>query len=246
MHHTCLNCNTSYEGNFCPHCGQKAKTHRITFAAIMHDIPHSVFHVDKGLFYTFAQMLYKPGTVLKNYIDGKRVNYFSPFAYVFLLSAVSSFVTHAIQEQMSVHVSNKDMMLFPGMAMFFYHYPALMFCLLAPFISLWSWLFNLDFKYNYWENLVLNTYLIAQFNLIFILYVGAQAMHWYNSPNVTPVLLAFLAYVTFAYVQFFKRKMGGMRIVRNVLMFLFIALTLITGLSVFGFMTPWWNFYQPR
>lgn len=243
MEANCLNCGTAYKGNFCPECGQKHNTHRITFQAILHDIPHSVLHIDKGLFFTFRQLIYMPGKLIKNYLSGKRVNYFSPFAYLFLLCAVSSFVTHFTAARLHTGTEISSSILFPRVAVFFEHYPALMFCILTPFISVWSWLFNSDMKYNYWENFVINTYLIAQFNLFFIIFSIAKLMHWYSFRNVTPMIILFLGYTTFAYLQLFKRKFSISRIFLNTTMFLLIALTLITGLSITGFMTPWWNIH---
>lgn len=242
MKHSCLNCDASYEGRFCPDCGQKSNTHRITLQAILHDIPHSVFHIDKGLFYTFWQMLYKPGKVVKNYVDGKRVKYFAPIAYVFLLSAVSSFVTRSTEHYANVAISLPKGILFPEIAQFFRHYPALMFCTLAPFISIWSWLFNRRSGYNYWENLILNIYLIAQFNIFYMLFNLAVLLHFYNSGNVTPVIVFFLAYIVFAYRQFFNPASTVSGVFNNILMFLCITFTLLNGLVLTGFMTPWWIF----
>jgi hypothetical protein len=240
MEHVCLNCNAGYVGKFCPDCGQKSSTHRVTFHAILHDIPHSVFHIDKGLFYTFWQMLYMPGKLVKNYVDGKRVKYFAPLAYLFLLSAISSFVSHYTEHSITAGSNMPSGILFPEVGRFFRQYPALMFCLLTPFISIWSWLFNLKSGYNYWENLILNIYLIAQFNIAYILFRLAKMWHWYDSGNVTPVIILFLAYITFAYAQFYNRPVSLGRVLNNIVMFLCIAFTLLNGLMLTGFMTPWW------
>ena len=183
-----------------------------------------------------------PGKVVKNYVDGKRVKYFTPFAYVFLLSAVASFLSHSATDYLKMRFEIPSGLLFPKAALFFRHYPALMFCILTPFISLWSWLFNLKSGYNYWENLVLNIYLIAQFNIFYMLFSAALLLHWYDSGNLTPVIVLFLTYITFAYVQFFNRPFSLARLLNNIVMFLFIAFTLLNGLVVTGFMTPWWNF----
>src|ERR1700744_5125781 len=89
MQVTCLNCDTLYEGNFCPECGQRVKTHRVTFETVLHEIPHSFFHLEKGFFFTFKQMSLRPGQAIKEYLAGKRVNYLSPFAYLILLCTIT-------------------------------------------------------------------------------------------------------------------------------------------------------------
>ena len=235
----CLNCNTEYVGKFCPECGQKSSTHRITFAAILHEIPHSVFHIDKGLFFTFIQLLYRPGYAIRDYLSGKRVKFFTPISYLLLLCAASSVFYHLVsvadvQERISPGI------LFPKLALFFTDYPALMLCALTPFISFWSWLFNRDKQYNYWENVVLNIYIIAQFNLFFIINTLLHVLGIYTSGKVTPMLICFISYLVFTYSQFFRSKFSLKRLLKNTAMILLIVFTLITGLSVVGFMTKWW------
>lgn len=237
---TCLNCGTAYAGNFCPECGQKKNTHRITFAAILHEIPHSVFHIDKGFFYTFIQLLYRPGYAIKDYLQGKRIRYFSPIAYLLLLCAASSVFNHQVADVINEKATMPDDILFPRLAIFFAHYPALMLCALTPFLSLWSWLFNRDKQYNYWENVVLNIYIIAQFNFFFIINTLLRALGIYNSGKVTLMLICFMTYLVFTYTQFFKSRFSFKRLLKNIGMFVLVALTLLTGLSVIGFMTRWW------
>lgn len=241
MQGTCLNCETAYSGKYCPNCGQKKDTHRFSFATIIHDIPHSVFHIDKGLFFTFLVLLYKPGKAIKDYIAGKRVNYFQPFAYLFLLSAASSFVAHkaAMYEPTPVDITHRLLNL--RVAVFFAHYPALIFCTILPFISFWSWIFNKNTGYNYWEHIVLNTYLIAQFNVFFIIRSITGIVTNNPSHSVTLLIIVFMGYMVFAYLQFFKNKTSLANVLTNTTMFILIALTLITCLSITGFMTPWWK-----
>ena len=86
----CKNCANKVVSNFCSFCGQANHTKRIDAHYIIHDIPHSVFHVDKGLPYTFIQLTTNPGKALLEYLKGKRVKFFKPFAYVIILSTISS------------------------------------------------------------------------------------------------------------------------------------------------------------
>ena len=239
---SCLNCGTEFDGNFCPNCGQKAHTERITLMSILHEIPHSIFHVDKGFFYTFIQLLRRPGKAIRECIAGKRVKYYGPFAYLFIMSALSSLAGHLAAEYLEkykhIHISISPLLLFPAAAVFFSKYLGLMFSLFIPFISFWSWLFNRDSKYNYWENLVMNTYLIAQFNLFLIIEYVLVIMNVLHG-SLTPIFIVFFSYIGFAYFQFFQSKMTGMLIAKRVLMFIMIIFTMLTGLSL-TFMTPWW------
>jgi hypothetical protein len=89
----CKNCEHHFKGNYCPHCGQTSATERIGAKYFLHDIPHSIFHIDKGFWYSFKSLFTHPGVTLKNYLDGKRAKHFKPFAYLFIISTITIIVT---------------------------------------------------------------------------------------------------------------------------------------------------------
>lgn len=68
----CLNCGTPLQGAFCHACGQKAHIHR-TISGIMHDLVHGVLHLDGKLWNTLPLLVFKPGRLTREYIEGKRV-----------------------------------------------------------------------------------------------------------------------------------------------------------------------------
>lgn len=98
-HHAsaCLNCGTALADHFCAHCGQPAATHRFTLRhLLLHDLPHSVWHVDKGLLYTFRQMLTRPGLTIREYLAGQRARHFRPISYLLLLIGGSALLISAL------------------------------------------------------------------------------------------------------------------------------------------------------
>jgi Protein of unknown function (DUF3667) len=96
MEHTtiCKNCNCTFEGNFCNHCGQPADTHRISLHYIWHDLQHGLFHFDNGLFYTAKQLLTRPGYAVREFIAGKRVRHSKPLAFVVVLATLYGLLYH--------------------------------------------------------------------------------------------------------------------------------------------------------
>ena len=46
MSDICKNCSTPVSGKYCSNCGQSTATARINFHYIIHEIQHSIFHVD--------------------------------------------------------------------------------------------------------------------------------------------------------------------------------------------------------
>lgn len=86
---TCPNCNTLFEGHFCPNCGQKAHIHR-SLAAIGHDIVHGVLHLDGKLWNTLPLLVFRPGELTRRFIAGERAKFVSPMA-MFLFTVFAMF-----------------------------------------------------------------------------------------------------------------------------------------------------------
>ncbi|WP_435418693.1 DUF3667 domain-containing protein [Parerythrobacter aurantius] len=86
----CLNCGTGLQGDFCHSCGQKAHIHR-TISGILHDLVHGVLHLDGKLWETLPLLVFKPGRLTRDYIEGKRARHVSPMA-MFLFSVFMMFV----------------------------------------------------------------------------------------------------------------------------------------------------------
>ena len=81
----CLNCHNKYEGNYCPQCGQSAATQRFTVKSALsqtldvwgmgnRSLPRSVWH-----------LVTRPGQMIGDYLDGKRMPYFPPVKMLFVL-----------------------------------------------------------------------------------------------------------------------------------------------------------------
>lgn len=100
--HECLNCGTSYNGKYCPHCGQGAKEKRLTFADIFNNLLGLVLNMEKGFLYTVLCLLLRPGHMIRDYIEGKRVRYTRPIQLLFILATVSIAVNYFFDDGTSV------------------------------------------------------------------------------------------------------------------------------------------------
>lgn len=80
----CLNCDTEFEGNFCPECGQRADTGRFTVRFIFENLLKAILSNDGGVWITLKSLFTKPGQMMVDIINGKRKSYFSPFPMLFL------------------------------------------------------------------------------------------------------------------------------------------------------------------
>ena len=80
----CLNCDTEFEGKFCPECGQRADTGRFTVRFIFENLLKAILSNDGGVWITLKSLFTKPGQMMVDIINGKRKSYFSPFPMLFL------------------------------------------------------------------------------------------------------------------------------------------------------------------
>lgn len=90
----CLNCGTPLIGSHCHNCGQTAHVHR-TLGAFFHDLLHGVFHFEGKVWRTLPMLVFRPGKLTREYIDGRRASYVSPLA-LFLFSV---FIMFAVIQQ---------------------------------------------------------------------------------------------------------------------------------------------------
>jgi hypothetical protein len=77
----CLNCERelSLEDNFCPVCGQVNDTNRLSVKQYFSEYLSGFFEFDNRFLRTVVPLLIKPGTVSKNYVNGRRIYYANPF-----------------------------------------------------------------------------------------------------------------------------------------------------------------------
>jgi Protein of unknown function (DUF3667) len=93
METTCKNCGAHSNQTFCGSCGQKMHVHRFdTKHILLHEIPHSILHLDKGFLLTTKALIKRPGHFIREYIEGKRANHYGPIQYVFIIGIVLGFI----------------------------------------------------------------------------------------------------------------------------------------------------------
>jgi len=78
---TCLNCERtiSTNDNFCPNCGQINNTNRISLKYYFSEYLTGFFSFDNRFFKTIIPLIFKPGKVTREFIEGKRKKYVNPF-----------------------------------------------------------------------------------------------------------------------------------------------------------------------
>lgn len=91
----CANCGAALSGQFCGQCGQRAHLHR-SLGDVFHEVLHGVTHFDGRFWTTLPMLLFRPGQLIRSYIEGQRARYIAPvplfLMVVFLMFFVLSFV----------------------------------------------------------------------------------------------------------------------------------------------------------
>lgn len=184
---TCKNCETSFEGKFCPNCSQKADTHRLTVKHFAHEFFHAFTHTDKGILFLMKELITRPGQAIREYNEGKRKKYFNPITFLLIASALQLFATkktHMFEhyatsmEAMTVQMApNKE----TGERIkksvkeqtekpltFTLEYSKLLTFLFIPVLGFFTWLLFKKSGVNYAENLVLNVMISAELSILFL------------------------------------------------------------------------------
>ena len=86
--HDCLNCGEHYAGNYCPRCGQSAATARYTVRHAMTYVADVWGLGSQGMLRTILHLLLRPGRMIRDYLDGHRAPYFSPFKMLFVVVTI--------------------------------------------------------------------------------------------------------------------------------------------------------------
>ena len=203
MNKKCKNCGEFAQSNYCSNCGQSTETGRIDLHYLSHEIQHSVFHVDRGILYTIKELLTRPGYTIKNYLDGKRVNYFKPFAFVVILSTIYGFIAHFFdvypESSIMLDMGNESARYNQMTLEWLYSHYSMAMLFLSTFSALSSYLIFRKSGYNYLEHLVIYSYIVGIQIFLFLL----SYIFYYNFPSIWIIyIVSVLAYSYNVWVLF--------------------------------------------
>src|SRR3989304_2063793 len=91
---TCKKCYLQSVGNYCPDCGTPFHIKRIDKKYILHELEHSILHIENGIFYTIKELIVNPGNTIRNFIKGERDKHFKPLGFLIISSVIYGFVSH--------------------------------------------------------------------------------------------------------------------------------------------------------
>lgn len=86
----CLNCEVPLEkiDRYCHQCGQVNTIKKPSLKDFFDEYFSSAFSYDSRLRHTIVSILFKPGKISKEYIEGKRIKYANPFRFYLSVSII--------------------------------------------------------------------------------------------------------------------------------------------------------------
>lgn len=108
--HKCRNCDSAFQGVYCPSCGQSSKEFNRPVIYLLDDFLGSMFSFDTRVWRSFSSLLFRPGTMEADYVAGKRARYVPPFRLYLFLSfffflSLSTLTDRAVHENKQVLTS---------------------------------------------------------------------------------------------------------------------------------------------
>ena len=201
----CRNCDSALgpAQRFCAQCGQRTDlAPRLTLHEIGHDVLHAVLHVDQSIFSLMRDLLVRPGHVARDYIEGRRKRYFGPFAFLVIMVGLASAMIvvlgvdlfKPIGDNPTAHVLSRHVNL------------VVLFQL--PILAALCWLFFINEKLTYAENLVFTAYVSGFRALILGVVLAPIVRITHSSPSAPALAFSYYGvwalYLSFAATQFYR------------------------------------------
>lgn len=84
----CRNCGTVIDGRYCSECGQLAQNFHRPIWGLASEMLGDFFSLDGRVMRTLPALMWKPGRVTREYLDGKRQRFVPPFRLYLLTSFI--------------------------------------------------------------------------------------------------------------------------------------------------------------
>jgi hypothetical protein len=170
----CKNCGAEYSGKFCNHCGQKASVGRLNWHYLWHEAQHNILHFDRNLFTVLKNLFLRPASAIREYLQGKRVAHFSPFAMLVAFGTAAALLTHLLDIPTDYTVNNgvvsPPVIPHSPIAQTLlwlqeHHFADLIAKL--PLYAFCSWILFWRYRYNFVEHLAIHAFCATQATVIF-------------------------------------------------------------------------------
>lgn len=249
---SCLNCNELVTKKFCPNCGQKTDTHRITFKHfITHDLLHGIWHIEKGILFTLKEALLRPGKAALDYISGKRIRYYNVFYLTLLMIGLNLFLSHyydVLSHKFlgTVEEINRNKV-GASFDAFLTNYSKIILFSFIPLFAINSFIFFRKKKLNFSEHFIIAGMIFLGVLSIVTIGIIISFLYFINYVDVisdisdflTPIIL--LLFIIKNYYSTFKDSYSTFKISWRLLLFIILLIfeLIFFIMLLYGFLTEW-------
>ena len=101
----CLNCGTELKGPFCYFCGQPDRNFMRFFPVLLRDLMEDVLDLDSRFMRTIKPLLFKPGRLTRDYMEGRRFRYAPPMR-LYIFSSIVFFLLAALLSSDAISIGS--------------------------------------------------------------------------------------------------------------------------------------------
>ena len=223
----CINCNLEHYEKYCPNCGEKKETKKITLTSIIEDTFSSITNMDKGFLFNIKTLIINPQKITIDYILGKRKGIFNPIS--FLIFSITIYLIVITFFKIPKELVDENNLTKTGLRKVSYDLgyfirANIKYFWILTIIPLGAALKLIYKKYNYLEYLAISSFIIGQATLIGIISFLAFRFPLIFDPIV------YLVIIWLIYKIFNKNsKLESVLISTTVLIIFIIQLIIIIG-----------------
>jgi len=103
----CLNCRTELKGPFCYYCGQPDRNFMRFFPALLRDLMEDLLDFDSRFMRTLKPLLFKPGKLTRDYMNGRRFRYAPPMR-LYIFSSIVFFLLAALLSSDAISINDTE------------------------------------------------------------------------------------------------------------------------------------------
>ncbi|MHA7058545.1 DUF3667 domain-containing protein [Aquimarina sp. M1] len=240
-HKTCKNCGLQInEYKFCPNCGAKKITKRITFTNLTQDFADRYLNLDNSFLKTFAHLFTKPKEVIDGYINGIRKRYINVFSYFAISLTIASLYSFIMGKYKDVIFSNvftniEQIEVSKAATDFSFDYQTLISFLTIPILAFVSRLVFFNYKkYNLTEHFVIHLYAYSHITMVISFITLPLLLATKNLLLIVwiqfPLSIIYIAYVLKNLYQINFKKI----VVKTLLFLMIMAVLFIVFILIFA------------
>jgi hypothetical protein len=107
-HADCLNCDARLHGRYCHACGQSSDDHHRSIVHLMWEAVEGFTHLDGRLAKTLPALLFRPGRLARDHIEGRRMRHVPPFRLFLITLLVFMFAAETVVKGAHTHTQSAE------------------------------------------------------------------------------------------------------------------------------------------